>query len=363
MVAVPGRTVVSVEALLRWEDDVLGPLSPVEVVDVAEGAGLAAALGEHVMALALHDAAVWWGEGHAVPVMVNLSAQQVCQTALVGSVTGLLARTGLPGGALVVEVTETAVLEDAELAATVLEQVRRLGAAVYLDDFGSGWSSLERMGELPLDGIKLDRTFVARSGTRPGLAAVRSAVALARSLQVPLVVEGVETLEQAQVVADAGADRAQGYLYSRPVPLARLLADVLGGPRGLGRPRTSVPPPAGVLTLRPRGRGVPTCLARRPRRSAAGRLPQHPVEDVAQPRRGRAGVRRRLLVPRGHVQVRADHEHAAVVGLAQVRPHAVRVLDLLAGPDHDDPVGQPAGRRRRRPRPRPRPRRRCRSAA
>lgn len=225
-----GTSVVSVEALLRWEDDILGPLSPVEVVDVAEGAGLAVALGEHVMALALHDAATWWAAGHAVPVMVNLSALQVCETSLVDSTTRLLARSGLPGDALVAEVTETAVLQDAALAATVLQAVRGLGVAVYLDDFGSGWSSLERIGELPLDGIKLDRSFAARYDSPAGLAAVRSAVALTRSLGVPLVVEGVETPHQADVVAEAGADRAQGYLYGRPVPLAGLHADVLGAP-------------------------------------------------------------------------------------------------------------------------------------
>ncbi len=239
VVAVPGPRVVSVEALLRWEDDILGPLSPVEVVDVAEVAGLAVPLGVHVMALALHDAAVWWADGHHVPVMVNLSALQVCEASLVGTVTEMLARNGLPGEALVVEVTETAVLRDAALAAAVLQRVRDLGAAVYLDDFGSGWSSLERMGQIPLDGIKLDRSFVGRSETPAGLAAIRSAVALARSLGVPLVVEGVETDVEAAVVAATGAERAQGYLWSRPVTLTRLRADVLD--RGLGAsplPRT-----------------------------------------------------------------------------------------------------------------------------
>ena len=127
VVALPGSRVVSVEALLRWEDDILGPLAPVEVVDVAEVAGLAVPLGVHVMALALHDAASWWAEGHHVPVMVNLSALQVCETSLVGTVVDLLARNGLPGEALVVEVTETAVLRDAVLAAAVLQRVRALG--------------------------------------------------------------------------------------------------------------------------------------------------------------------------------------------------------------------------------------------
>ena len=226
VVGLPGTTVVSVEALLRWDDDILGPLSPVEVVDVAEGAGLAVALGTHVMALALHDAATWWSAGHTIPVMVNLSALQVCDTSLVDTVVELLGRNGLPGRALIAEVTETATLQDAALAASVLGEVRRLGAAVYLDDFGSGWSTLERMGQLPLDGIKLDRSFVARCDTPSGLAAIRSAVALTRSLQIPLVVEGVETDRQARVVTSAGADRGQGYLYSRPVPLPRLREDV-----------------------------------------------------------------------------------------------------------------------------------------
>lgn len=215
--------VVSVEALLRWHDDTLGPLSPVEVVDVAEGAGLAVALGEHVMARALHDTASWWSRGSHVPVMVNLSALQVCEPSLVGSVSGLLARNGLPGRALVVEVTETAVLKDAGLASVVLQQVRDQGARVFLDDFGTGWSTLERMGDLPLDGIKLDRAFVSRIDQPSGLAAIRSAVALTQSLGVPLVVEGVETTEQAHALADTGADQVQGYLYARPVDLVDVL--------------------------------------------------------------------------------------------------------------------------------------------
>lgn len=211
--------VVSVEALLRWTDGDLGALSPVEVVDVAEGAGLAVALGEHVMALALHDAATWWSPDRQVPVMVNLSAQQVCEPSLVGSATGLLARHALPGRALVVEVTETAVLQDARMAATVLQQLREEGVQVYLDDFGTGWSTLERMSDLPLDGIKLDRAFVERVEERAGLAAVHSAVALARSLGVPLVVEGVETAEQARTLAAAGVELVQGFRYARPGPL------------------------------------------------------------------------------------------------------------------------------------------------
>lgn len=222
VVHLPGGRTASVEALLRWRDDTLGPLSPVEVVEVAEGSGLAVSLGEHVLALALHDAASWWVRGGEVPVMVNLSALQVCDESLVGGVQSLLARNGLPGRALVLEVTETAVLQDADLAAAVLGRVRELGVQVYLDDFGTGWSTLERLGHLPLDGIKLDRSFASRIDRPAGLAAVHSAVALARSLQVPLVVEGVETLEQQEQVVAAGAERAQGYLYSRPVDLVTL---------------------------------------------------------------------------------------------------------------------------------------------
>ncbi len=229
VVSLPEGRVVAVEALLRWHDDTLGPVSPVEVVDVAEGAGLAVALGEHVMARALDQAASWWREGLEVPVAVNLSALQVCEPSLVGTTIGLLARNGLPGRALVVEVTETAVLEDATMAATVLQQVRDQGVRVYLDDFGTGWSTLERMGNLPLDGIKLDRVFVGRLDVPSGLAALRSAVALARSLVVPLVVEGVETAEQARALSAAGAGQAQGYLYSRPVTAETLTPLLRGG--------------------------------------------------------------------------------------------------------------------------------------
>ncbi len=224
--------VVSVEALLRWTDDDLGALSPVEVVDVAEGAGLAVALGEHVMARALHDAATWWGRGREVPVMVNLSALQVCEPSLVGSVAGLLARNGLPGRALVVEVTETAVLQDAPMAATVLQQVRSGGVRVYLDDFGTGWSTLERMSDLPLDGIKLDRGFVTRIASLAGSAAVHSSLALARALGVPLVVEGVETQAQAEALLAVGVERVQGFRYARPARLEVVLDRL----RGSGTP-------------------------------------------------------------------------------------------------------------------------------
>lgn len=231
VVHLPGGRTASVEALLRWHDDSLGPLSPVEVVDVAESSGLAVPLGEHVLARALHDAASWWGRGGEVPVMVNLSALQVCDESLVGGVATLLARNGLPGRALILEVTETAVLQDAALAADVLGRLREIGVEVYLDDFGTGWSTLERLGHLPLDGIKLDRSFAAVIDRPAGLAAVHSAVALARSLRVPLVVEGVETAEQQEQVVAAGADRAQGYLYSRPVDLATLRDGLSGRAR------------------------------------------------------------------------------------------------------------------------------------
>ncbi|MGJ7441095.1 EAL domain-containing protein [Aquipuribacter sp. MA13-6] len=247
---VDGR-VVAVEALLRWTDETLGPVSPVEVVDVAEGAGLAIALGEHVMARALAEAATWWRRGDEVPVTVNLSALQVCEPSLVGSTTGLLARNGLPGRALVVEVTETAALRDAAMAATVLQQVREQGIRVYLDDFGTGWSTLERMGSLPLDGIKLDRVFVGRLEEPSGLAALRSAVALARSLQVPLVVEGVETARQARAVTAAGAEQGQGYLFSRPVPAAALTAVLRGGALGGEAPAGEAPSGGADPALRP----------------------------------------------------------------------------------------------------------------
>lgn len=242
--------VVSVEALLRWSDDTLGALSPVEVVDVAEGAGLAVPLGEHVMARALDQAATWWRDGIEVPVMVNLSALQVCESSLVGSATGLLARNRLPGRALVLEVTETAVLKDAATAALALQRLRDSGVRVYLDDFGTGWSTLARMGDLPLDGIKLDRMFVGRLDGASGPAAIRSAVALARALGVPLVVEGVETVAQAEAVAALGADHAQGYLFSRPVTPAQLPALLRGGlpvGRAVG-PRTPLQAPSGPLS-------------------------------------------------------------------------------------------------------------------
>ena len=252
----PGRParLVSVEALCRWTHPELGPIDPQTFIGLAERANLVPALDAHVLALACRDLARWRAGERAgdlthVPrwVAVNVSAVSLSAEGFAAGVRRSVAAAGLGLGDVCLEVTETALASDLRACRAVLEELRADGARVAIDDFGTGYSSLAYLKDLPVDHLKVDRSFVrdlrsAGDGVRggPARAVAAAVVSLARTLGLGVVAEGVETLEQDEVLVELGCDVVQGYLYSRPLH-RDALADVLRG-GGLLDPRPVAQP-------------------------------------------------------------------------------------------------------------------------
>ncbi|GAB4122862.1 MAG: hypothetical protein Fur0014_21900 [Rubrivivax sp.] len=213
--------VEGVEALARWNHPTRGPVPPVEFIPLAEENGLIAELGEHVLITACSDAATWrerWGSEAPATVSVNLSRAQIRKGKLPARVAAILAQTGLPANALRLEITESLAMQDPQMVAT-LHELRALGVSLALDDFGTGYSSLASLDQLPLDAVKIDRSFVQRMvGDKYQTALIEATLKVAQSLQLQVVAEGVETEEQLGVLRRAGCTLAQGWLFGRPVP-------------------------------------------------------------------------------------------------------------------------------------------------
>jgi diguanylate cyclase len=216
--------VVGAEALVRWRHPTRGLLSPAELLPAAEQAGLLRPLADAVLELALVAATRWWRE-RAVPVSVNLSAANVTDLDLPGKVAQALLRHGLPAEALTLELVEDNLVSDPERGSRVLGDLRRIGVRTSIDDYGTGYSSLAYLRNLPADELKLDRSLTADvAGDRRAAAIVRHTVALAHDLGLDLVAEGVEDLETAAVLADLGCDVIQGFVLARPMPVEEFLS-------------------------------------------------------------------------------------------------------------------------------------------
>jgi diguanylate cyclase (GGDEF)-like protein len=211
-----------VEALIRWQHPQLGLVSPDSFIPLAEETGLIGPLGEWVLRTAGRQLQRWRAAGHTTLVMgVNLSARQVKPGALPRLVQQVLDECQLPAPCLELEITETALLHNAEPVRTTLEALKGLGVALALDDFGTGYSSLSHLRRLPIDTIKIDKSFTAEIGTSADTTTIiRAIVALARSLGVETVAEGVETAAQLRFLSTLGCHHAQGYHLGRPVPAA-----------------------------------------------------------------------------------------------------------------------------------------------
>jgi diguanylate cyclase len=211
--------VVGAEALLRWTDPVHGPVSPADFIPVAEDTGIIGDIDLWVLDRACRDLSAWRASGLAAPqVAVNVSRRHMTAE-LPGLVAAALERYGLPGSALCVEVTESAVVPDAATAAQALADVRALGVAVALDDFGSGESSLSQLARLPVDHVKIDKSFTQTAETDPTAARLLSSiVGVGQALRLPVVAEGVESAELVDFLRRAGCDRAQGWHFGRPQP-------------------------------------------------------------------------------------------------------------------------------------------------
>jgi EAL domain-containing protein (putative c-di-GMP-specific phosphodiesterase class I) len=211
--------IVGVEALLRWQHPQRGLLPPVEFLEVAEGPHLVVPIGDWVIGTAVAQAARWHRTlGAQAPVMwVNISCDQLGHQHLAGLVESLLVRTGLPAARLGIEVTERQLAVRVDDVASELAALRGLGVGLAVDDFGTGYASLDYLRRFSFDEIKIDRSFVAGVDQDPTDTAVTSSlVALGRALDLTVVAEGVETRTQHDCLRRLGCSVVQGYLLQRP---------------------------------------------------------------------------------------------------------------------------------------------------
>ena len=220
--------ITGVEALARWDHPRRGAIAPAEFIPKAERSGATIqTLTDWTLDTAFCQARMWQLEGHQLTVAVNLSPRSVLDTSLTEKIRALLEKWNLPPALVQLELTETAVFgaADPEQVTTVLEQLSDLGLVVALDDFGTGYSSLSRLRDLPIHQVKIDQSFVSHMSERPQDALiVRSVIALAKSLHLRVVAEGVESEPVWRRLSDLGCDLAQGNYLSRPVQPLELIA-------------------------------------------------------------------------------------------------------------------------------------------
>ncbi len=211
---------VGAEALLRWRHPTRGPISPAEFIPLAEDTGLIIPMGRWVLQEACAQAVRWQGvEGKPQQIAVNVSARQLRQSDFIQTLDFILAETGCPAHVLELEVTESLLLEDADQAITLLTELTERGVRVAIDDFGTGYSSLSYLKRMPISTLKIDRSFVSELGSDANVSAIaRTVIVLARSLNLDVLAEGVETAEQAAWLAREGCDWAQGWHYGRAMP-------------------------------------------------------------------------------------------------------------------------------------------------
>ncbi|MCQ4364863.1 diguanylate cyclase [Mycobacterium gordonae] len=229
-------SVHSVEALLRWHHPQRGLLLPEEFLPAAERAGLMRKVANRTVNLALEQARSWREQGAALTVAVNLSTTNLLDLDLVGTIEHVLKTYDLPADELIIEITESTLVDSARSRSTVAA-LQRLGVRISLDDYGTGWSSLARLQDVSVDELKLDRVFVARLAQDPrSVAIVRSTVALAESLGADLVAEGVEDEATLRALRQYGCTITQGFVHSPPMPAGDLLQWIAGHAPAPSRP-------------------------------------------------------------------------------------------------------------------------------
>ncbi|MBR0902508.1 bifunctional diguanylate cyclase/phosphodiesterase [Bradyrhizobium liaoningense] len=224
--------ITTCEALLRWNHPVRGTVSPVDIIPVAEDMGLIVDLGRWILRRACMEC-MKWPEG--VSVAVNFSPQQFHQRDVLSEIRYALEVSGLPAHRLEIEITESSLLRNTQLTHDILSQLHALGVRISLDDFGTGYSSLSYLHNFPMQKVKIDRSFLEGIDTDRPLTLLRGVARLSADLGMAVVVEGIETNEQLELIsADGTVSEGQGYLFSRPVPAVRMrqLLNASHGRRG-----------------------------------------------------------------------------------------------------------------------------------
>jgi diguanylate cyclase len=231
--ALESGEVRSVEALLRWNHPARGMVFPDSFIPIAQETGLIGPLTLYVIEEALRQGREWRDQGLDLSISVNLSTRNLLDRDFPKQVAGLLTRWGMDARSLELEVTESSMLANPTRAKVVLQELSDLGLRLSIDDFGTGYSSLAYLRQLPVDEIKIDRSFVMGMGNEADDAViVRSTVDLGRNLGLDVVAEGVETLELWNRLRDLGCQTAQGYFLSRPVSAQELAAWLKSRPAG-----------------------------------------------------------------------------------------------------------------------------------
>jgi diguanylate cyclase (GGDEF)-like protein len=224
LVSLRDRTLAGVEALVRWKHPVRGIVPPIEFVPFAEKTRLIVPLTRWVLTAALRQARAWHQAGHPIPVAVNISMRDLVDPKFPQLIATLLRDAGAQPSWLRLEITEGVIMAEPERAIDTLDQLRRLGVGLAIDDFGTGYSSLAYLHRLPIDQIKIDKSFTAQmAGASNRANIVRASVDLGHSLRLEIVAEGVEDARTWDLLAALGCDLAQGYLMSRPISAEEVL--------------------------------------------------------------------------------------------------------------------------------------------
>jgi diguanylate cyclase (GGDEF)-like protein len=224
LVALESGKIVGWEALARWQHPERGMISPGAFIPIAEETGIIVPLGRWILECACRQARRWLEviDGDSLSMSVNVAARQFQDPDLIHDIASILEQTGLPPSSLKLEITESAVMEDADAAERTLRSLKELGVQVAIDDFGTGYSSLAYLKRFPVDTLKIDRSFVDGLGQdAQDTAIVRSIIALAKALDMSVTAEGIETPSQRAQLELLGCDIGQGYLFGRPASWAQ----------------------------------------------------------------------------------------------------------------------------------------------